>query len=400
MIDLSLAQQRTVTKNSGAFLAMLVLIMASLFKPTGVETVIYLQPLNYLLSAGQVLAVLVAIWLYKDKVINRFIVSLVLLPSVLLLFSVINDGSISIGTQLFNWMKIIVACMLLEGCLQKGKFFPFVKACYITCLLILLSNLLMTFVVNPGGQYADFLDDLRGQCFYGDKNSVRNPALLGFAATCIMDAADGKKTSVRSIAMLLLGVASVTLVGSAASAVIFATIAFFYFTITLKSFFPDVRFVAALATAFWLVVVFVRKIPFIESFIINTLHRDMTFSGRTVIWDTVIPVIAANPFLGRGLNSQIPVAWNVGYVTHTHDYFLDLLYKGGIAALLIQLYIFAISFRELHRASANNLSKIISLLVFAFIFAGVFGSLNNPAFFMLLCIGFNIKTIITLIGRE
>ncbi len=375
------------------FTALLFFLMFSLFKPAGVEEISYLLPLNYLLTMGQFLLVPVTIWLYKDRKINLFIVVLLTLVVVLLFFSFL-EGSIVFNTRLFNWLKILFGCLLLEACMKSNRIVFFFRAVFASCVLILLINLIFTFLINPGGMYSNFLEDLRGICFYGDKNSVRNPALLGFMAACALDYYAGCRAPLRSLFALFLGVFSVGMVGSATSFVALCVLSVAYLFVVLRNKILDIRLVGILIAAFWAMVVFVRKLPGVEQFVVGVLQRDMTFSGRTIIWDQVLANLSSNIFYGHGLNVQIPVGWNVGYVTHCHNAYLDITYRAGIIGLILFIALIVLSLRSVYYFISCNIAKSFALVLLAFLFVGIFGSLDNPFFFMVLGLCYNIREII------
>ena len=77
-----------------------------------------------------------------------------------------------------------------------------------------------------------------------------------------------------------------------------------------------------------------NTVPFIASFIQNTLGKTITFSGRTEIWDTYKTPILDNIWMGIGTPKE---GYSVGELVmdHMHNEILDLLAQGGIPALLL-----------------------------------------------------------------
>lgn len=84
----------------------------------------------------------------------------------------------------------------------------------------------------------------------------------------------------------------------------------------------------------------VFKVQFyFESFIWNTFHKSVTFSGRTYIWDKSMEYFMNAPLIGYG-NENVEVTIGKLGINHTHNFLLEILYRGG----LIGLFLFLVSF--------------------------------------------------------
>lgn len=88
--------------------------------------------------------------------------------------------------------------------------------------------------------------------------------------------------------------------------------------------------------------VFLRVQEYFAYFITNILHKDLTLSFRTLIWDQAISAIEKKPFLGYGYETYEGVALHCHGANHPHNYILTLLLRGGfigfIAYCCILLY--------------------------------------------------------------
>ena len=74
----------------------------------------------------------------------------------------------------------------------------------------------------------------------------------------------------------------------------------------------------------------------------DILHKNLTLTGRTVIWDRTLELIGEKPILGHGvpfyedrkLQYAIETKWiNKAAGLHAHDRFLETLYRGGNCAV-------------------------------------------------------------------
>lgn len=120
--------------------------------------------------------------------------------------------------------------------------------------------------------------------------------------------------------------------------------------------------------------------------IADVLGKSMTMSGRTEIWDIVVPAVMKNPITGIG---YLPVAFmrsllgRVSY-SHTHNQLLELMLHGGVIAA--GLYLTAVYFasREAVRYRRSAAVKTMTLLACAFVLMGVVEIFHNdPIYYAL-----------------
>lgn len=86
-----------------------------------------------------------------------------------------------------------------------------------------------------------------------------------------------------------------------------------------------------------IVVFHVEKI--FEPFIVNVLHRDVTFTGRRWIWDQVLNYLKTRGLFGTGYltvkDFRKIFAGGVFRYAHPHNYVLSVILQGGIILLII-----------------------------------------------------------------
>lgn len=120
--------------------------------------------------------------------------------------------------------------------------------------------------------------------------------------------------------------------------------------------------------------------------ITGVLGKNMTMSGRTVIWDIVVPAVAKNPVTGIG---YLPVAFMRSMLghrgfAHTHNQLLELMLHGGVIAT--GLYLAAVWFasREAVRYRRSAAVKTMTLLACVFALMGVVEIFHNdPIYYAL-----------------
>jgi exopolysaccharide production protein ExoQ len=88
--------------------------------------------------------------------------------------------------------------------------------------------------------------------------------------------------------------------------------------------------------------------------LVAVLGRDATFTGRTEIWQAVLPAALRNPVLGCGYGSfwiNPPISYNLSLmVNEAHNGYLDVFTELGIVGLVLFLGFLISSFRTAWRA--------------------------------------------------
>ena len=116
-------------------------------------------------------------------------------------------------------------------------------------------------------------------------------------------------------------------------------------------------------------------IPFLKDFIVNILHRDVTFTGRTYIWSSAVAMVKESPLIGHGFRTFVLMYDDI-MVGHAHNYLLDKAVVGGIPMLIM---VFITHF-ELIRGAKNQKKTIIKLALTALLF-GIFLTYITESYF-------------------
>ena len=83
-------------------------------------------------------------------------------------------------------------------------------------------------------------------------------------------------------------------------------------------------------------------------FITGVLHKGLSFTGRTDIWDRAVFLIERSPFLGYGI-AQTGKVYRLAKhkYYHAHNVFLEVLVEGGLLALIAYLLMLERAGRQL-----------------------------------------------------
>ena len=119
--------------------------------------------------------------------------------------------------------------------------------------------------------------------------------------------------------------------------------------------------------AFAILIVYFRLHYMFAFFIQGVLHKSLTLTRRTEIWDIAIPLVAKRPLLGIGLQSD---AYNYAFfkVNHVHNVILELLYEGGVFSLICFLCGVVLYCRKMKRFRNSSLFILLSGAVIVYFF--------------------------------
>lgn len=106
-------------------------------------------------------------------------------------------------------------------------------------------------------------------------------------------------------------------------------------------------------------------------FITGVLHKEVTFSGRTVLWAQVLTLVYKSPVWGYGVGSDISNSfyfWSKGEIISgfsTHNGYLKIMLEGGVIALIAYILIYVVLYRS--SKSAWNNDKGVRILTYCVI---------------------------------
>lgn len=123
-----------------------------------------------------------------------------------------------------------------------------------------------------------------------------------------------------------------------------------------------------------LFIVFWRLQNVFSYLIEDILKKDLTFTGRTKMWDSAILLIKKNPILGYGYMSQESETYLLGG-PHTHNVLLEQLLRGGIVYVILFAAMIFLLNGKLKKARKDlreaNVITIMSLIVVSVWLAGI-----------------------------
>ena len=121
-------------------------------------------------------------------------------------------------------------------------------------------------------------------------------------------------------------------------------------------------YVSAIYVIFFLLIVVGRGDSGITGSILNALGKDNTYTGRTVIWDSMIEHTENKPLLGNGYETPEMQVRKYGHIK-AHNLFIQTYYDGGFLELSCLIILLALTLLGTRDLRARDASIIAGLLL-------------------------------------
>ena len=268
-------------------------------------------------------------------------------------------GEYSNPLTFFKIYYPIFGALLLIDIFIKSKCKLIIFALEKAFFTLIFINFL-TIIFYPNGLFADELYSNNWFLLYDNLHIfIYIPGLI-----VSLIASKYKKNKYLFFTMLSMIMYSVFFCKSATSMV---GLGIFLILYLFKDFFKKFNFMNAVTYLYTYITIFIgivvlRFQNLFSFFIVDYLHKDLTFTGRTFLWDNVLNYIQEKPFLGYGIESNSVFINKMGFrlYTHAHNTIYDIVYKGGIVSLIFFAFLLIISSKKLKEMNKSVISVIIS----------------------------------------
>ena len=128
------------------------------------------------------------------------------------------------------------------------------------------------------------------------------------------------------------------------------------------------------------------------AFITDFLHKDISFSGRTILWAQALSRIKKSPLIGYGVNSPIERSFYfmeqgekiLGF--SAHNGYLRILLEGGIFALVAYIIVYIALYKKSRKMwNIDNGIRILAYCVYGILLTFIFEAefFSTPFLFLL-----------------
>ncbi len=344
--------------NSSLFLG---LLMLPFFQPVGL---FYFFPaLNQVFNTWEIVSFIIVVGLFlMERKASKMFLAIIAYEAVLFV-STLAGGSNNYWRLAVSCGEVVSLCMLIEIAVRHN---PKVLIRSMLCVLGIecMVNLFTVILFPDGMYYASGYSWNNWFLGYDNKHQ-----LFIFPLLCIflIFTTHKQMSATAEFAGIVLFSASVYMTWSATAVVGFTV---FILLIVLLEFrfqlgIVEVKKGFMINLAAFLAIVIFRVQNLFEFLIVDILHKDLTFSKRTLTWDRAIEYFKDNMLIGIGQYSREANKQMIG-LAHPHNLYLRVLYETGIVGAVCFIAIILILAKKMKEYQKNRYGYILSVTIFCF----------------------------------
>lgn len=259
-----------------------------------------------------------------------------------LLFSTLVNGGPLVST--LNYMiPGLIGCYIVSH-LAPEDFLDFLLGASIAYSIITYVNVLSVILMPSGLYNGNPASTAETYFFIGHNNATIKIMISAIIFTGIYDYLMIKRLSLNSYLLIGLAFLSVTITWSN-TAMIGAGIFVIYIILIERrtyiiSRLIDARFFILTSIVTFLFIVVLRSTTdIISTVVVGVFGKDMTFTGRTILWDYSLVAFAQKPLIGYGYGRTFADIAKITWFTPSsaHNLYVDILLRGGLVQLIIML---------------------------------------------------------------
>lgn len=254
-------------------------------------------------------------------------------------------------------------------------------ACGLLSVFIIIN--FITIFLFPNGLYAYYMIDGSSNSMYwflGHKNSISKICVITLCFQLLCNQMKGKFWNGRIIVLSAISLISVMRVNSSGGMIMLLLFLCAMYGLSIlyglhlercSVLFRMKNYAIAAIAAFLFVAVFQTVVAGtgIANFIQNTLNRDITLTGRTIVWKQAMMRISQKPILGYGIRDVMDMILLVKGTVHTsdcHNYYINVLFQGGLVAGILFGWIFYSMIQHIDKIRETKFGLILSITLFSF----------------------------------
>ncbi len=326
----------------------------------------FLQNISYIVLGLSLLSFLLMSFLYLSKAqMTTFGLVTVMFFSLLIIFTLINGTDLK--NAIYQSMQTLLLLMLFYY--FQNDLSIIVKSCALCFSLIIYFNLLLM-ILFPTWMFA--ADNTFDSYLLGGNYNQMGGRLMCGIITNVLCIPYGKRWLLNSIFLIFTSIVTLALPGSMTS---LSCIILFTAVCLIPS--KKLQLLATLFSFigylfFQCVIVFsgegLHNNPLAVYFIKDVLHKDLTFTNRTHMWDAAGKVVSQSPLFGYGFVDR---EWYLSMMDSSaigpHNFIYAILIYGGIILLAILLIMAILACKRLstcfNRIAGLLLMAIVTLLI-------------------------------------
>lgn len=362
----------------------LLFLLIPFFKP---DIVTSFPKVNYIFTIWLMIsfAIIVAVYMKKFR-ISKLTMTYLAYNLVLLISTIKNNGSI---TKFLSDFSMNLGMIFLIELYLKNDKMKIMKVLSSIFYFLMVLNTISFIIVPEGLAVTQYLKT--PIYLLGIDNRFSFTYIPGLCVIAIYDFMKNNKITKLTIIYFLITFITFVYFWSA-GALVAESMFFIYYIFIYKlkyKHFTNKYFPIIIVSFLGLVVFRVQNI--FRFFIVDILHKDLTFSSRTILWDKAIKIINNNMWLGTGIQkSEFSIKAISAF--HAHSHFLNIMFQSGIIGVIIYIYLIFDAFKRLNEYRKNVIAQMVAFTLFVLFIMLTVDTFDITAnLFLIICIGYNIS---------
>lgn len=332
---------------------------------------------------------------YNKNILNIKLILLVMLYSFIILFSAVINNNITMGMIYTNFVYIGFI-IYINYCMKDFK--NFINALNILFTLLIIYNLILAIFVKSSYMYIGYQGSQK--VFVGtfeSRNGISMVMIPAIAFILIRSEYIYEKVRNKDILLCFMVLIIIFLSKSSTGFIVGSLLVIYVLLLKKIKINININKLMSIYTIIYTqVVIFRIQETVFRGFIENTLQKNVTLTGRTLIWDFIMKIIPNSLIFGYGRNDIIAQNAIIRDVTEAHNGLLEILLCTGIIGLFVFILILLNAFRALNKSN-SKISYILSMAIFLYFCIALTESAftyTKIGFWILIIISSNIEKII------
>lgn len=298
----------------------------------------------------------------------------------LFLCGIANNNMAEIGSA---FLPVITVIILFMSYLNEDVTKVLNPLGFILYIYVVIN--FATVLLFPHGLYSDSVNEMSTRVEYSWFLGYRNPQvrilLPAVSIAFISDIVKYGRVKLNSFFLLVISLMTIILIKSSTALVGFSVFILIYIVRMKWNIRVKPIWFLLFNVAFFIGIIILRLQNLFGFFIVDVLHKELTFTGRTFIWNQALHKILRHPLIGNGM-TEFPIG-SYFVATHPHNFMLYLLVKSGLIGFLLFAVSAVICAKKLEKNQDNKIAQILIMEYCSFFSMTVTESMTEAIFFWL-----------------
>lgn len=329
---------------------------------------------------------IIIILLIRKRKMSFFLILSAFFCGFLVLSTFFNHGDYigAIYGQFF--FAISVCCFFYYSYLQRGS--EFLKVLYNYYLFLIAINLI-TIIFFPNGLYMDVRETQNTNFFMGNYNAFITKILpaLCIGYHLLIETKISRKNYLFLWLLVFLTYLKLHSITSIFGVILYVVFLCFFNKKVYKVILNPLVYVIFASTVLYFVVI--NRSSQIYELVTRFTGKDITFSGRTILWDKILSSISNAILVGFGARTEdfLISYFELDYAGHSHNLALQVVFQTGILGGMFWALIILYTAYNIWKNLGNKVVRSYGCAFFAFLIMSIFdfyGYASILSFFLII----------------